>query len=98
MWHNNPMTTNTDVVKAITKLAEDMPPLRKVQLYEYALFLKSREESAEDIQADEALWDAQFAATSDEAWAKMIEQVRTDIREGKTQSMFGDKGEFVERS
>jgi hypothetical protein len=92
------MTANTDVVKAITELAEDMPPFRKVQLYEYALFLKSREESTEDIEADEASWNAQFAATSDEAWAKMIEQVRTDIREGKAQPMFGDKGEFVERS
>lgn len=92
------MTANKDVVKAITELAEDMPDSRKVQLYEYALFLKSRQELPEDFQADEALWDAQFAATSDEAWAKMIEQVRTDMREGKAQPMFDDKGEFVERS
>jgi hypothetical protein len=92
------MTTNTDVVKAITELAEDMPPARKMQLYEYAIFLKSREESAEDIAKDEALWDAQFAATSDEALDKMIEQVHKDIREGKTKPMFDDKGEFVEQS
>ena len=92
------MTTNIDVVKAIVELAEEMSPIRKVQLYEYALFLKSREESVEDIAKDEALWDAQFAATPNEALDKIIEQVRKDIREGKTKPMFDDRGEFAERS
>ena len=92
------MAATTNVIKAITELAEEMPPSRIVQLYEYALFLKSRQESPEDVQADEALWDEQFAATSDETWSKLIEDVRNEIREGKTQPMFDDKGEFIERS
>jgi hypothetical protein len=53
----------TDYVKAITEIAAAMPLARTVQLYEFALFLKSHplpaEETYEEIAADEALWDAQ---------------------------------------
>lgn len=38
------------------------------------------------VELDEALWDKQFAATSDEAWDKMIKQVRKEIREANLKS------------
>ena len=33
---------------------------------------------------DERGWDARFAATSDDQWARMVEQVRGDIAAGDT--------------
>ena len=57
----------TNLAKAIAEIAATMPLARTVQLYQFALFLKTHpfpaEERLEEIIADEALWDAQFAAT-----------------------------------
>ena len=44
------------------------------------------EESPEEIAADEALWDAQFAA-SQEGMEKMAEKVQTEIEAGKSAPM-----------
>lgn len=48
-----------DLVKAINNIAAAMPLARTVQIYEFALFLKSHslptEETFEEISADEAL-------------------------------------------
>ncbi len=44
------------------------------------------DETPEEIAADEALWDAQFAATQD-AMAKMAERVQAEIRAGKSTPM-----------
>ena len=37
----------------------------------------------EDLN-DERAWDTQFAATTDDQWARMIEQLRDEIRTGGT--------------
>ena len=98
------MATNihsqNDLVKAITDIAAAIPPARALQLYEFALFLKSHplptEETFEEIAADEALWDAQFAAADDDKLAALVASVEAEIDEGKTLPMFDERGEFIE--
>jgi len=90
----------TDYVKAITEIVVAMPLARTVQLYEFALFLKSHplpaEETFEEVAADEALWDAQFAATEDDKLAALVTSVEAEINEGKALPMFDERGEFIE--
>jgi len=92
---------HTDLVKAITEIAASIPLVRRVQLYEFALFLESHplpaEETLEAVAADEALWDKQFAATDDDKLARLIASVEAEISENKTQPMFDEHGEFIER-
>ena len=94
------MKMQMDLVKEISEIAAAMPLVRRLQLYEFALFLESHplpaEETLEAIAEDEAQWDAQFAAAEDEKLAKLIASVETEIKEGKTTPMFDD-GEFIER-
>lgn len=94
------LLAQTDWVKAISEIAAEMPVFRTAQLYEFALFLKSRslpaEETLEDILADEALWDAQFAATDDAKLAELVAAVEVEIGEGKTLPMFDCQDEFRE--
>lgn len=92
--------TQADLVKAIADIATAMPLARTVQLYQFALFLKTHplptEETFEEIVADEALWDTQFAATDDEKLAALVTAVESEINEGKTRPMFDERGEFIE--
>ncbi len=92
--------TQADLVKAIADIASTMPLVRTVQLYQFALFLKRHplptEETFEEIAADEAVWDKQFAATNDEKLAALAAAVESDISEGKTLPMFDEHGEFIE--
>ena len=92
---------HSDLVKAITEIAASIPFVRRMQLYEFALFLESHplpaEETLEAIAADEAEWDAQFAATDDDKLAKLIASVEAENSENKTQPMFDEHGEFIER-
>ena len=92
--------TQADLVKAITDIATAMPLARTMQLYQFALFLKAHplptEETFEEIAADEALWDAQFAATDNGKLAALVAAVEAEINEGKTLPMFDEHGEFIE--
>jgi hypothetical protein len=94
--------TQTDLVKAITEIAATIPWARTLQLYEFALFLKSHplpaEETFEEIAADEALWDEQFAATDDDKLAALVASVEAEINAGETLPMFDERGEFVEHT
>ncbi len=94
------LQAQTDLVKAITDIATTMPLARTVQLYEFALFLRSHplpaEETLEEIAADEALWDTQFAATADNRMAALVALVEAEVSEGKTLPMFDERGEFIE--
>ena len=91
----------TDLVKAIMDIATAIPLPRRVQLYEFALFLESHplpaEETLEAVAADEALWDKQFAATDDDKLALLVSSVEAEINEGKTTTMFDEHGKFIER-
>lgn len=73
------MQTQPGLAKAISDIAKEIPWARAVQLYEFALFLKTHplptEETPEAIAADEALWESQFAATPDEKLAALVASV-----------------------
>lgn len=92
--------TQADLVKAIIDIATAMPLARTMQLYQFALFLKTHplptEETFEEIAADEALWDTQFAATDDDKLAALMAAVETEINEARTLPMFDEHGEFIE--
>ncbi len=94
------MNRQIDLVKEISEIAAAIPLTRRIQLYEFALFLESHplptEETLEAIAADEAQWDAQFEATDDNKLAKLISSVEAEISENKTQPMFDEHGEFIE--
>lgn len=92
--------TQADLVKAIADIAEAIPLARAVQLYQFALFLKTHplptEETFEEIATGEALWDTQFAATDNSKLAELVATVEAEINNGKTLPMFDEHGEFVE--
>jgi len=92
--------TQADLVKAITDIAEAVPLARAVQLYQFALFLKTHplptEETFEEIATDEALWDEQFAATDNAKLAGLVAAVEAETNEGKVLPMFDEHGEFIE--
>ncbi|MBI3959724.1 MAG: YgiT-type zinc finger protein [Chloroflexi bacterium] len=48
------------------------------------------------IQADEAQWDAQFAATDDGKLAELVAAVEAEINDGRTLPMFDAQGNFRE--
>ncbi len=93
--------TDTDLVKAITEIASSIPLTRRKQLYEFALFLESHplpaEETLEAIAADEAVWEAQFAASEDEQLTRLAASVEEEINAGSTLPMFDEHGKFIER-
>jgi len=93
--------TRADLIKAIADIAATMPLARTVQLYQFALFLKTHplptEETFEEVAADEAAWDTQFSATDDDALAALVAAVEGEINEGKILPMFDEHGEFLER-
>jgi hypothetical protein len=94
--------TQTDLVKAISEIAAAIPLPRRIQLYEFALFLENHplpaEETFEQIAEDEAKWEAQFATTSDEKIQALIAAVEADINAGQVESLFDNNGDFLERN
>ena len=73
-----------------------LPVERVVRILDYAHYIQSQavedfgflddDETEEKILADEALWDAQFAATQD-GLEQMAGKVRADIQAGLTAPM-----------
>ncbi len=92
--------TQADLIKAIANIAATMPLARTVQLYQFALFLKTHplptEETFEEIVTDEAIWETQFAATDDDKLAALVAAVEAEIGEGKVLPMFDKHGAFIE--
>lgn len=81
--------------QALLSIARTLPTERILQVLQFARFLQVQtldefalddEETPDEIAADEALWDAQFAATQD-GLTKMAEKVRAEIRAGKSTPM-----------
>lgn len=83
------MNTQTDLVKEISEIAAAIPLTRRIQLYEFALFLESH-----PLPTEETL--EAIAATDDNKLAKLIASVEAEISENKTQPMFDEHGEFIE--
>ena len=82
--------------QALISIVRTLPLERIVQILDYARYIQSQtvedfgflddDETEEEILADEALWDAQFAATQDDL-KKMADKVRAEIRAGRTMPM-----------
>lgn len=53
-------------------------------------------ETDEQIAADEALWDSQFAATPESRLDALVASVEAEIQAGKSRPMFDDRGAFNE--
>ncbi len=77
-------------------IVQTLPVERAAQILDYARYIQSQtikdfsvldnDETEEEILADEARWNAQFAATQD-GLEKMADKVRADIRAGRTMPM-----------
>jgi hypothetical protein len=89
-------------------IVQKLPLDRLLQVLDFARYIRSRnieasgfpnsDESEEDIIADEARWDAQFATTQ-KGLKKMADKVRADIRAGRTMPMrFTDDGRIVSQT
>jgi len=76
--------------QALISILRTLPVERVAQILDYARYIQSQtiedfgflddDETEEEILADEAHWDAQFAATQD-GLEKMADKVRADIRD-----------------
>jgi tRNA isopentenyl-2-thiomethyl-A-37 hydroxylase MiaE len=82
--------------QALLGIVRALPPERVVQILDYARYIESQagedfgilhdDETLEEVIADEAQWEAQFAETQG-GLKKMAEKVREDIRAGRTPKM-----------
>ena len=82
--------------QALISIVRTLPVERIVQILDYARYIQSQtiedfgflddDETEEEILADEARWDAQFAATQD-GLKKMADEVRAEIQAGHTMPM-----------
>ena len=88
------MQTRTLTHQQVIDLVLTLPLDRLGSVYDFALFLKqAREpftnifgETAEEIQADEALWEQQFSASREQMRA-MAHEVAAEFRGGRTKPM-----------
>jgi hypothetical protein len=55
------------------------------------------EETLDAIVADEAHWDAQFAATDEGKLSALVASVEHKIDAGESAPIFDERGEFSER-
>ena len=93
--------TREQVIEVVRALPEE----RLGSLYDYALFLQTRPqfpadfvdefgESVEEILADEAQWDEQFARTADKL-LRLADEATEEYHAGRTSPLdLDDKGHF----
>lgn len=81
--------------QTLLSIARTLPVERLRQVVQFARFLQvqtleefalEEEETPEEIAADEALWDAQFAASQD-GLEKMAERALAEYKAGKSTAM-----------
>jgi len=88
------MTPPSAYEEALVNIVRGLPVERVAQILDYARYIQLQvqddfaldDATEAETLADEARWDAQFAETQDEL-AQMAEQVRAEIRAGRTQPM-----------
>ena len=103
------VTQAVDYAQAIAELVATMPIERAAQVYDFARFLQAPpvppplvdkgdddwlSDSEEQMQAEDALWDAAYARHRDQ-FAALAEAARAEIVAGTTQPMFDENGEFT---
>ena len=82
--------------RALISIVRTLPIERVVQILDYARYVQSQaiqdfnlledDETEEEISADEARWDVQFAGSQD-GLRKMADQVRAEIDAGHSAPM-----------
>jgi hypothetical protein len=107
--HRQAATQSSKYVRAIAELVAKMSVERAAQVYDFACFLQTRpmhtelgdrddddwlNDTEEQMQAEDALWDAAYARNRDE-FVALAEAARAEIEAGMTQPMFDEHGEFV---
>ncbi|MBI1929247.1 hypothetical protein HYR99_34000 [Candidatus Poribacteria bacterium] len=103
------VSQSIDYAQAIAELVATMPIERAAQVYDFARFLQAQSvssslsdkgadvwlnDSEEQMQAEEALWDAAYARHRDK-FSALAEAARAEITAGTTQPMFDENGEFT---
>lgn len=98
-----------DYAKAIAKLVSKMPVEYAAQVYNFVRFLETQplhtspidtsdddwlNDSEEQMQAEDAKWDATYARHHDKFTA-LIEAAYAEIAADSTQPMFDERGEFM---
>lgn len=85
----------TSYEQELIRIIHTLPVERIAQVIDFARYIESQthedfisldNEQEEDILADEARWDEQFATTQD-GLKRMAEHVRQEIRAGRTKAM-----------
>ena len=97
-------TIQASYEQELIQIVHNLPIERLAQIVDFARYIRSQatedflhldDESEEDILADEAQWESQFAATQD-GLKRMAERVRLEIQAGRTQSItFKKNGEML---
>lgn len=86
--------------QTLLSILHTLPVERVLQILDYARYVQKQtaedfgflddDETDEEVRADEALWDAQFANTQP-GLKKMADKVRADISAGRTARMVFSK-------
>ncbi len=99
----------TDYAQLIAKLVTKMPVEQAAQVYDFVRFLRSQpvftpsvieddddwlNDSEEQMQAEDALWDATYSRHRDKFEA-LAEAARAEIAADTTKPMFDEQGNFV---
>jgi hypothetical protein len=98
---------SSDYARAVAELVEKMPVERAAQVYDFARFVKVQQigalstspgedddwlaDSEEQMQAEDALWEATYAQHQDQ-FHVLAEEARAEIAAGTTQPMFRQRG------
>jgi hypothetical protein len=98
---------SSDYAQAVAELVEKMPVERAAQVYNFARSVKLHktsaetlsagenddwlEDSEEEMQAEDALWEAPYARHRDQ-FHVLAEEARAEIAAGTTQPMFRQRG------
>lgn len=81
--------------ETLLNIVRTLPSAQVEQILQFARYIQTQtldefafagDETPEDIAADEARWDAQFAATQD-GLRRLADEIRAEIRAGKSSPM-----------
>jgi hypothetical protein len=90
--------------QALLNIVRTLPVERVLQILDFARYVQTQtledfalgdDETAEEVAADEARWDAQFVASQD-GLKKMADRIRAEIQAGQARAMvFTKDGRIV---
>jgi hypothetical protein len=102
---NPEMVINQEYERNIVEIIRVLPPSRAEQLLDFARFLEAQllsedlfqEESVDEINADNARWDALFESEEGQALLEhLAHEAKAEYLAGRTRSMtFNDEGRLA---